>query len=82
MKFKKYGGNELNYLKKVLNEESGPNGTWVSSLEKLFAEKFQGKYAIAMNSGTSTIHAALTAVGVGYGDEVISPALTVVIRNG
>jgi len=79
MKVKKYGGNELNYLKKVLNEESGPNGTWVSSLEKLFAEKFKGKYAIAMNSGTSTIHAALTAVGVEYGDEVISPALTVVM---
>jgi perosamine synthetase len=79
MKVKKYGGNELNYLKKVLNEENGPNGTWVSSLEKLFAEKFEGKYAIAMNSGTSTIHAALTAVGVGYGDEVISPALTVVM---
>ncbi len=79
MKNRKYGGNELNYLKKVLNEESGPNGTWVTSLEKLFAEKFKGKYAIAMNSGTSTIHAALTAVGVGYGDEVISPALTVVM---
>ena len=79
MKVKKYGGNELNYLKKVLNEENGPNGTWVSSLEKLFAEKFEGKYAIAMNSGTSTIHAALTAVGVGYGDEVISPALTVIM---
>jgi perosamine synthetase len=79
MKFKKYGGNELSYLKKVLNEEGGPNGTWVSSLEKLFAEKFEGRYAIAMNSGTSTIHAALTAVGVNYGDEVISPALTVVM---
>ena len=26
----------------------------VSSLEKLFAEKFEGRYAIAMNSGTST----------------------------
>lgn len=79
MKNRKYGGNELNYLKKVLNEEGGPNGTWVTSLEKLFAEKFKGKYAIAMNSGTSTIHAALTAVGVGYGDEVISPALTVIM---
>ena len=75
----KYSGNELKYLKKVLNEESGPNGTWVASLENLFAKKFKGKYAIAMNSGTSTLHAALTAVGVGYGDEVISPALTVMM---
>ncbi len=76
---KKYAGNELSYLKKVLNEEKGPNGTWVASLENLFSKKFDGKYAIAMNSGTSTIHAALEAVGVGYGDEVISPALTVIM---
>ncbi len=76
---KKYAGNELSYLKKVLNEEKGPNGTWVASLEHLFSKKFNGKYAIAMNSGTSTIHAALETVGIGYGDEVISPALTVIM---
>tara|TARA_B100001057_G_C22762330_1_gene916331 strand:- start:35 stop:1222 length:1188 start_codon:yes stop_codon:yes gene_type:complete len=76
---KKYAGNELSYLKKVLNEEKGPNGTWVASLENQFSQKFNGKYAIAMNSGTSTIHAALEAVGVQYGDEVISPALTVIM---
>ena len=29
-----------------------------------------------MNSGTSTLHAALEAVGVGYGDEVIVPAFS------
>lgn len=79
VKNKKYNGKELDYLKKVLNEEDGPNGTWVASLEKLFSKKFNGKYAIAMNSGTSTLHTALTAVGVGYGDEVISPALTVMM---
>jgi len=79
MSSKKYAGNELSYLKKVLNEEKGPNGTWVASLEYLFSKKFNGKYAIAMNSGTSTIHAALEAIGVSYGDEVISPALTVIM---
>jgi perosamine synthetase len=36
-------------------------------------------YAVAMNSGTSTLHAALEAVGVQAGDEVISPALTVIM---
>jgi len=79
MKKYKYGGNELNYLKKVLREQPGPNGTWVKSLEKEFTNRFNGKYSIAMNSGTGTLHTALTAVGVGYGDEVISPALTVVM---
>lgn len=74
---RKYGGNELFYLKKVLNGESGPHGTWVTSLEQEFLKIFPGKFAIAMNSGTGTLHSALEAVGVGYKDEVITPALTV-----
>ena len=32
-----------------------------------------------MNSGTATLHSALEALGVGAGDEVISPALTVIM---
>jgi perosamine synthetase len=74
---KKYAGNELRYLKKVLNGEGGPHGSWVTSLEQEFLKIFPGKYAIAMNSGTGTLHSALEAVGVGYKDEVITPALTV-----
>ena len=73
----KYAGNELRYLKKVLNGEDGPHGSWVTSLEQEFLKVFPGKYAIAMNSGTGTLHSALEAVGVGYKDEVITPALTV-----
>ena len=34
-----------------------------------------------MNSGTSTLHAALEAAGVGPGDEVISPAITVIMDS-
>ena len=37
------------------------------------------KYAVAMNSGTATLHASLVGVGVEPGAEVISPALTVVM---
>ena len=40
-------------------------------------KNFSSKYAIAMNSGTGTLHSALEAVGVGYKDEVITPTLTV-----
>jgi dTDP-4-amino-4,6-dideoxygalactose transaminase len=32
-----------------------------------------------MNSGTATLHSALVALGVGIGDEVITPALTVIM---
>jgi len=52
---------------------------WVTQFEEDFA-KFAGfKYGIAVNSGTSALHAALIALKVGPGDEVISPALTVVM---
>ena len=36
-------------------------------------------YAIACNSGTSGLHAALYAAGVDKGDEVIIPALNVIM---
>lgn len=77
----KYLGNELKYLKEVLKAESwsATGGSWNQALERAFAEKFGVRYAIAMNSGTSTLHAALEAAGVGPGDEVISPALTVIM---
>ena len=79
----KYLSNELDYLKMVLNSDSwsATAGTWCQLLENKFAAKFNAKYAVAMNSGTSTLHAALEAVGVQPGDEVISPALTVIMDS-
>lgn len=67
----------------VLDSEnwSATTGNWNQTLESAFAKRFGAKYAVAMNSGTSTLHAALEAVGVGPGDEVISPALTVIMNT-
>ena len=77
----KYFGNELKHVKKVLNSEnwSATSGSWNRTLEIEFAKKVGVKYAIAMNSGTATLHCALKALGVGEGDEVITPALTVIM---
>jgi dTDP-4-amino-4,6-dideoxygalactose transaminase len=44
--------------------------------EKDFAAKMGCKHALAVNSGTSALIAALAAAGVGPGDEVIVPAYT------
>ncbi|MHB8772531.1 MAG: DegT/DnrJ/EryC1/StrS family aminotransferase [Syntrophales bacterium] len=79
----KYLGNELKYLEKVLNSESwsATAGNWNNALEREFAARFGVKYAVAMNSGTSALHAALEAAGIGPGDEVISPALTVIMNS-
>ena len=56
-----------------VNYWTGPRGM---EFEKKFA-KWQGsKYAISANSGTSALHIALTALGIGPGDEVIVPSYT------
>jgi perosamine synthetase len=81
MKQSKYTGNEIKYITDVLNQAPSKHGSWCTALEKEFAKKFNAKYAIAMNSGTATLHSALEAIGVGYGDEVIVPALTVIMNT-
>lgn len=71
---------EFKYLREVLasGEASGTSGNLNNRFEKAFAKKVEAKYAITFNSGTSTLHAALDAVGVEAGDEVIIPPLTVI----
>lgn len=74
---------ERRYVKEVLDNHfsSKKNYRFVTQLEKEFAEKFHTNYAIAMVNGTVTLHAALEAAGVGEGDEVIVPALTMSSTN-
>lgn len=57
---------------------SGRGSPSVIALEEAFTRRFPGKYATALNSGTAALHAALIAVGVEPGDEVIVPNLTFV----
>ena len=79
----KYNGREMEYVLRALDTEDTENkkNPWVGRFEKAFAERFNSKYAIAHNSGTSTLHTCLAAVGVGAGDEVISPAQTVIMNS-
>jgi len=71
-------GNEEKYLMELLDGgfpgKSEPNFT--GRLEARFAETFGTKFAVSFTNGTTTLHAALTALGVGPGDEVIVPPLT------
>ena len=74
----RFDGNELKYIKEVLDNgfRAGADGAMTERVEALFAEKFNLPFAIAFNSGTSTLHAALAAFGIGPGDEVIIPNLS------
>ncbi|MFH0832264.1 MAG: DegT/DnrJ/EryC1/StrS family aminotransferase [Candidatus Aenigmatarchaeota archaeon] len=51
-------------------------GKTIKEFEKRFAEYHNSKYAIAVNSGTAALHAAIAACGIGPGDEVIVPPYT------
>jgi len=51
-------------------------GPEVSEFEARISEYFGMKYTVAMNSGTSALHATLVAHGVGKDDEVIVPSFT------
>jgi len=77
----KYSPEAINFASLALMSDIDPesNLNWVTSFEENFARFVGSKYAIAVNSGTSGLHAALLAAGVTQGDEVISPALTVIM---
>ena len=76
-------GNELKYLKQVLsNTAESKANSFTAKLENDFADLYDAKYAIAMNSATSAIHTALIAAGVGPGDEVITTPYTVLVDSG
>ena len=71
-------GNELNYLKEVLNNtDEVRKNPFTDRLEKAFIDKYNVKYAIALNSGASGLHAAMVACGVQPGDEVITSPFSV-----
>jgi dTDP-4-amino-4,6-dideoxygalactose transaminase len=56
----------------TVSDGKGP----VSVFEERFAQMVGTKYALAMNSGTASLHSAYFALGVGPGDEVIVPGYT------
>jgi perosamine synthetase len=70
-------GREREYVLECLDT------TWISSagrfipaFEAAFADYCGVKHAIATNNGTTALHLALVALGIGPGDEVIVPSLT------
>lgn len=61
----------------LTGELSVKDGTGIlDEFENNFAHYTGAKYALVQNNGTSTLHAAFFAAGVGPGDEVIIPTYT------
>lgn len=65
-------------IRGVLESSQFILGSEVAAFERDFAEYSQTLFAIGANSGTSALHLALLAAGIGLGDEVITVSMTFV----
>ncbi|MCE5310920.1 MAG: DegT/DnrJ/EryC1/StrS family aminotransferase [Acidobacteriales bacterium] len=71
-----FAGNEKKYVNECLDSLWIASGEFIPRFEESFARFCGVPHALACNSGTSALHLALMALGVGPGDEIIVPTLT------
>ncbi|MFM8190029.1 MAG: DegT/DnrJ/EryC1/StrS family aminotransferase [Pirellula sp.] len=70
-------GNESLYVMDCLETTwISSRGSYIDRFEGLLAEYCQVPNAVVTNNGTTSLHLALVAAGVGPGDEVIMPTLS------
>jgi perosamine synthetase len=67
---------EIQAVTDVLESGNIASGKRVLNFEEKFAKYIGVKHAIACSNGTSALHTALLAHGVGVGDEVIVPSFS------
>lgn len=72
-------GNERKYLLQAI--DSGwisSEGPFITEFETAFAARVQRQHAIAVSNGSVALDAAVVALGIGPGDEVILPSFTII----
>ncbi len=72
-------GNEKKYLIECI--ETGwisSEGPFIKQLEEQFAARVGRQYGIAVTNGSAALDAAIAALGIGSGDEVILPTFTII----
>jgi len=70
------GKEEIKAVTEVLKSGVIAQGSKVAELEEKFAKFIGTKYAIATSNGTTALHVALLAHGIGHKDEVITSPFT------
>ncbi|MCM1186387.1 MAG: DegT/DnrJ/EryC1/StrS family aminotransferase [Lachnoclostridium sp.] len=63
-------------IEKVCMETAFSGGKYADAFDREFAAYVGSRFASGVNNGTSALHLAMLALGVGPGDEVIVPANT------
>ena len=72
-------GNELEYVTDCIKSSwISSVGRYVERFEKEFSRYCGAKFGVSTSNGTTALHLALAALGIGKGDEVIMPNLTFV----
>jgi len=71
-----YGKEEQDVLLEVLRANAPSCGPWVRRFEEEFAKYCGTRYGLAVTSGTTGLHLAMIAAGVGPGDEVITTPIS------
>jgi len=72
-------GNEEKYLLECIKTGwISSEGPFVKQFEEKFAARVNRKHGIAVCNGTAALDAAVEALGIGPGDEVILPAFTII----
>ena len=72
-------GNERKYLLECLDTGwISSEGPFVTQFEEKFAARVGRKYGIAVSNGSVALDAAVVALGLGPGDEVIMPTFTII----
>lgn len=75
------GWEEINNLRVVIQSGQLAQGGMLSALEDAWARYTGARYAIAVSSGTTALYAAMLALGIGPGDEVITTPFTFVATS-
>jgi perosamine synthetase len=72
-------GNELRYVTECVQSSwISSAGSFIPRFEAAFAEVAGCRYAVSCSSGTTALHLAMAAAGLGPGDEVIVPTFTMI----
>jgi perosamine synthetase len=72
-------GNEKKYLCECIDTGwISSEGPYVKQFEEQFAARIGRKHGIAVSNGSVALDAAVTALGLGPGDEVILPTFTII----
>lgn len=72
---------DISKVVEVLRGDWLTQGSTVDRFEAVIADYVGAKYAVAFNSGTSALHGAMFAAGVGPGDEVLTSPMTFVASS-